>query len=31
MTLADAQRAITTDWLGIWTRMNEAGDDGDKE
>jgi hypothetical protein len=30
MTLDDAQKAITTDWLSVWKKMNAGGDDGEE-
>jgi hypothetical protein len=30
MTLDEAQKAITTDWLSVWKKMNSGGDDGEE-
>jgi hypothetical protein len=30
MTLEEAQKAITTDWLSVWKKMNAGGDDGEE-
>jgi hypothetical protein len=30
LTLDEAQKAITTDWLSVWRKMNAAGDDGEE-
>ncbi len=30
VTREEAQKEITSDWLGVWKKMNGGGDDGEE-